>query len=216
MNNAAELLPSITFRLYVLDDHSDETSINTLKETLSNASFETRLDHLETRGIMPSILQCYELGHSEGKELVYFAQDDYLFTKTAIYEMIDIFMATSQKLPQWPCVYPYDDPWRYTSENIVPVQIILGRHRHWRRNFQTASCFMTHHDVITKQWDLFEAMGKHAVDMVMEDETINRLFSERGYILFTPIPSLALHFQYDSNKDPYIDWRSWWELHKDT
>ena len=31
----------------------------------------------------------------------------------------------------------------------------------------------------------------------------------------SPIPSLALHFQYDTEKDPYIDWKSWWDLHAD-
>jgi hypothetical protein len=130
--------------------------------------------------------------------------------------MIDAFILTSAKLEQWSSIYPFDDPWRYTPENIVPVQVILGKRRHWRRNYKTASCFLTHHEVITKQWDLFEAMGKHPVDFVMEDETINRLFSERGYMLFTPIPSLALHLQFDNQKDPYIDWKSWWDLHGDT
>jgi predicted SAM-dependent methyltransferase len=70
---------------------------------------------------------------------------------------------------------------------------------------------MTHHKVIVDNWDLFEAMGKHVVDANMEDETINQLFRTRGYYLFTPIPSLALHMQYDTEEDNQINWREWWD-----
>jgi ubiquinone/menaquinone biosynthesis C-methylase UbiE len=45
----------------------------------------------------------------------------------------------------------------------------------------------------------------------MEDESINRLFYERGYHLFVPIPSLALHMQYSTEEDPLINWREWWD-----
>jgi hypothetical protein len=54
-------------------------------------------------------------------------------------------------------------------------------------------------------------MGNHAVDSVMEDETINKLFNDRGCLLFTPIPSIALHSQADTEKDPYIDWKKLWD-----
>ena len=126
-----------------------------------------------------------------------------------------MFVNGSQNFARWCAIYPFDDPYRYYPNNITPVEIIHGASRHWRRNYQTASCFMTHHAVITENWDLFDAMGRHPIDPKMEDNTINRLFQERGYMLLTPIPSLALHFQFDTEKDPYIDWRSWWDKHSD-
>jgi hypothetical protein len=49
-----------------------------------------------------------------------------------------------------------------------------------------------------------------AHDRNMEDKTINQLFQKRGLHLFTPIPSLALHMQFDSEKDPYINWEKMW------
>jgi predicted SAM-dependent methyltransferase len=75
----------------------------------------------------------------------------------------------------------------------------------------TASCFMVHHQVIKDNWDVFEAMGKHPVDSKMEDNTINQLFRKRGYFLFVPIPSLALHMQYDTEEDDQMNWREWWD-----
>lgn len=76
----------------------------------------------------------------------------------------------------------------------------------------TASCFMINHTIIIQHWDLFNAMGDcDAHDRQMEQKTINQLWQTRGLMLFTPTPSLALHMQFESEKDPYIDWKSWWD-----
>lgn len=207
--------PEHTYRLMVLDDHSDDTSIQVLKDNLSRATFETGLEHLTTKGIMPNILACYERGRDYGKDLVYFAQDDYLFCESAIEEMIDAYYQFSGNLHNSVCIYPFDDPYRYQPQNLHPVRVVHGKARHQRTNTATPSCFMTDHSVIKKEWDLFEAMGKHPITTDMEDKTINRLFTERGYWLFTPIPSLALHFQFDTERDPYINWRNWWDKWED-
>lgn len=216
MNYAQTRLPNFKFELQVLDDHSDEKSIEILKQTLETAQFKTSLDHLETRGIMPSILKCYEYGHEHGQDLVYFVQDDYLYDEPAIYEMVLDFVKFSQSVGNWVALYPFDDPWSYTPDNVSPTIVILGKRRHWRRNFKVASPFMVHIETLRKQWDLFYAMGTHEITGDMEENTINKLFHERGVMLFTPIPSLALHFQYDMNKDPYIDWKRWWDKYSDT
>lgn len=203
--------PENTYRLMVLDDHSDEHSLEVLEKNLARAMFETHLEHLPTRGIMPSILACYERGRDHGRDLVYFAQDDYLFDELAIEMMIDAYYQFGNALQNHVVIYPFDDPYRYQPWNIHPVRIVHGRDRHWRTNMAVPSCFMTHVDVIRKEWDLLDAMGQHPVAREMEDKTINRLFTERGYHLFTPVPSLALHFQFDTERDPYIKWRKWWD-----
>jgi SAM-dependent methyltransferase len=41
------------------------------------------------------------------------------------------------------------------------------------------------------------------------------LWQEREYAAMAPIPSLALHFQTEQEKDPYIDWKLWWNKHGD-
>jgi len=212
MNYAKELFLHSNFELVVYDDHSDESAVQELKNNLNIATFKTQFIALDTHGIMPSILKCYEHGRDHGKEIVYFAQDDYLYDKKAIYEMITTMVDTSQKLGNFSSIYPYDDPYKYIPENTrIQSHIIQSDSRHWRTQVMTASCFMTHHQIIKDNWDLFEAMGKHKLDSIMEDETINQLFRTRGYYLFTPIPSLALHMQYDTEKDPFLDWTKWWD-----
>lgn len=211
MNYAKELLLDSDFELVIYDDHSDDSAVQELKNNLNIATFNTQFIPLETYGIMPSILKCYEHGKDFGKEIVYFAQDDYLYSQTAIYDMIMTMFQTSNNLGNFTSIYPYDDPYKYIPENTaITSHIIQAQGKHWRSQIMTASCFMTHHKVITDNWDLFKAMGEHEVTTDMEDKTINQLFRSRGYYLFTPIPSLALHMQYDTEKDPFLDWTIWW------
>jgi len=211
MNYAKELKTDLDIELVVYDDHSDESTIEEIKNNLNIATFKTKFFSLETRGIMPSILKCYQHGREFGKDLVYFAQDDYLYDREAILKMISTLIHTSLKLQAYTSIFPFDDPYRYIPENTV-VKSHLIRHEgiHWRTQNAVSSCFLVHHKMLIEEWDLFEAMGNHKVDTMMEDNTINRLWNERGYYLFVPIPSLALHMQYSTEIDNQIDWASKW------
>ncbi len=217
MNRASDALPQYEFELAIFDDHSDAQTVHDLQEMLLGARSKTNFFALESHGIMPSILACYEYGKEHGRDLVYFAQDDYLFCETAITEMIQFDEAASAKLRAPISIYPFNDPFRYTDiNNHEFLRMVQGEFRHWRTNNHTASCFMTHHSIIEKNWDLFYKMGTSEVSASMERDSINCLWQERGYFLFTPIPSLALHLQYDTEKDPFIDWRAWWDRFEPT
>lgn len=204
----------IKIKLQVFDDHSDSTFITRLNNLLTTANFEYTVDSLDTHGIMPSILKCYEHGRDFGKDLVYFVQDDYLYYETCIWEMVDAFFQFRDKTKKAVCIYPYDDPYKYYAKNLPLVTVHLGNKRHWRTAFGTASCFMVDHPTLVNNFDLFDKMGKEPMSTIMEDVSINRLFSERDCLLFTPIPSIALHAQSDTEKDPYLDWQPLWDQFK--
>ncbi len=178
---------------------------------LKTCEFEYRLEHLETTGIMPSILACYNSGKANGKDLVYFVQDDSLYYETCIWEMIDAYFSFTAKTKMPVCIYPFDDPYRYGIKTPPMVTVHLGIKRHWRTAFGTASCFMVDYPTLVKNFDLFDKMGNEPVSTIMEDVSINRLFSERNCLLFTPIPSCALHSQSETERDPYLDWQSLWD-----
>lgn len=212
MNHAKATVPNLQIELQVFDDHSDEESVGYLKENLAKANFPVQLEHLETYGIMPSILRCYEHGRDHGQDWVYFAQDDYLYDETAIHKMLKASVEFSNNMGRAVSIYPFNDPYKYMPENVaVRSHIVRSSDRHWRTQIMTASCFMTHISVIKDEWHLFEKMGKSEVSGVMEDESINQLFRSRGYFLFVPMPSLALHMQYSTEYDPFMDWREWWD-----
>jgi len=212
LNHAKATVPELEIEFQVFDDHSDDESMSYLKANLARTTFPTTLTHLETKGIMPSILKCYEHGRDHGKEWVYFAQDDYLYDETAIHTMLEASFKFSSNMGRPVSIYPFNDPYKYEPVNsVVKSHIVRSSDRHWRTQIMTASCFMTHMSILKEEWHLFEKMGKSEVSGTMEDESINQLFRSRGYYLFVPIPSLALHMQYSTELDPLMDWREWWD-----
>ncbi len=50
----------------------------------------------------------------------------------------------------------------------------------------------------------------HKTDWV-EDKTINQVWNKEDVMLFSPIPSLALHLMDESGKDPYINFEEFWD-----
>ncbi|MEQ1828351.1 MAG: hypothetical protein ABL921_20490 [Pirellula sp.] len=212
INHAASAIEEISFRLKVFDDHSDDLSLQNLATVLRKARFEASLESLQDRGLMNSMLKCYEYGRDQGKGLVYFVQDDYLYFDSAIHDMCYAFNDFSGALGNLVGVFPYDDPYRYQPQNSWEMlRLVHGRTRHWRTTLRTPSCFMIHYAMLMKNWDLFYQMATSEISAIMEDVSINRLWTERGYYCFSPIPSLALHMGYASEKDPYIRWQELWE-----
>jgi predicted SAM-dependent methyltransferase len=215
LNNFSKIAPDFPIELQIFDDHSDQEYLEILKRDIDKAFFKVNITNLVETGISASMLACYQYGRQHGKELVYFAQDDYLYEDNAIEEMAEFFYQLSPKLDKPLAVYPFNDPYRYAPFNIHPVRIVQGSKRYWRQNFATAFPFMVHHSVLVKEFDVFYGMGIHKINNKMEDETINKLFQERGYCLFTPIPSLSFHMQYETERDPFVDYRPLWNKFAD-
>jgi hypothetical protein len=216
INYAQDKLPNWKFKLNIFDDHSDENGIQVLTDNLSLANFPTNLKHIEGFGLMASLRECYENMRDDGKDLVFQAQDDYLFDEECFYQLVRQWEKYQPKFDKPLSLLPYNDPYRYWDGNVVPVRIVQGPDRHWRQTYQVPCTFMTTHEVVVQEWDLFEKIvNDHPHNPKLEDESVNRLWQEREYIVMSPIPSLALHFQGENEKDPYIDWQSWWNKHGD-
>ena len=214
VRSLAAAAPEVDSRLIVLDDHSEETSLRHIREELLPLGSRAELVSLETRGVSASILSCYRWGLERSRQgLVYFAQDDYLHEPGAIREMVGAYHLFRFFLGEREVgIHPFDDPYRYYAPgNIELTRLVHGPSRHWRQNYFTPSTFMVPHRTIREHWDLFEAMGTAPIGPTMEDDTINRLWRERGIFLFTPIPSLALHLQFETERDPFIRWQDLWE-----
>ena len=216
INYAQSKLPDWKFKLNIFDDHSSNDGIQILKDNLSLANFSTSLTHIEGHGLMASLRECYENMRNEGKDLVMQAQDDYLYDEECFYRIVEHWLKFQPKFEKPLSLLPYNDPYRYWDHNVVPVRIVQGVDRHWRQTYQVPCTFVTHHKVLTDEWDLFDKMcNGHPHDPKLEDGSVNKLWQERGYVVMSPLPSLSLHFQSDDEKDPYIDWKSWWDKHGD-
>jgi hypothetical protein len=212
LNYAQEQYPDYEIELQIFDDHSDQEFLDILQRLIDTAKFKVNLTHLETYGIMPSILRCYEHGRDYGKDWVYFIQDDFLHQQNSVELMIHAINQFSCNLGAPASIFPFNKPAEYhdPENTAVLCNIVVGKDRYWRTNIHPAVTLMTHSSIIKRNWDLFCKMGTSEVSPTMEMESIDRIYYERGYYCFTPIPSLALHMQTDWDKDFFIDWESWW------
>lgn len=207
--------PTHTVRLHVIDDRSSSHVIahfeHHIQDLLQNG-VQASLAPLDGEGLLHSCRRQYEYGRDHGRDLIYFAQDDYLFYPDALTLMVEQYSSSSAIVGAPVSIFPYNDPHEYILENsALKCNLIQGSDRYWRTSIHPACCFMTHVSVVRAHWDLFDAFWQHEVNSTMELDTISRLFWERQLVLLVPIPSLALHLQYESERDPFLDWNMLWD-----
>lgn len=115
-------------------------------------------------------------------------------------------------------LHPYDDPNNYLSPIFSQhnCRVLYGTRRHWRTNTHTTNTCWVEATTLRRNWELFERLARYSSTPygvkhhIFEESTINKIWREQ-ILLFTPLPSLALHLQYEAHKDPFLDWRRWWE-----
>jgi len=207
--------------LIVLDDHSSEETKSLIRDIISVLKEKQKFIELEDRGYNNSAFQQWILCRDSSADLIYSVEDDYLHSTTAIHEMVGSYNIFRERLKRDDIVlYPFDEP----SEYNPPVRtdfIVHGSHRHWRTGVFTTNVLMTRPQLLKKHWELFEVLAlKYNGDYLNprtehyeEANTIWKIWNSGQAIRFNPIPSLALHMQFDQQKDPFIDWQSWWSTY---
>ncbi len=205
--------------LRVFDDHSSSQTVTTLRRILGTCTHQVELIALEDRGYNASCLASFALARDRGRELIYFVEDDYLHTPSAIREMLEAHVEFKERLGgREVALHPYDDPKNYWSPifSREDCRVVYGTARHWRTNTHTTNTCWVEIETLRRNWQVFERLARYSSTPygqehhIFEASTINPIWREQ-VSLFTPIPSLALHLQYEEHKDPYLDWAQWWE-----
>lgn len=208
-------------KLTVLDDSSSLALVEFLKEKGSLLpNFE--LVQLETQGYQNSGHEVFLRAKNSSSDLVYCVEDDYLHAPSSLQEMVDSYFLFKQKLNNDQIVlYPFDAPECYDPPT-PPCWLVHGTARHWRSGIYTTFVMLTVPSLIEQNWGLFETLslnysgmylrkGKENEFRYTEDNTIWNIWRNGPAIRFNPIPSLALHMQFDAQMDPFLDWKQWWQ-----
>jgi hypothetical protein len=200
----------------ILDDHSTENFLVELKELFNKSKWPHELIYLEETGFNHSAFKGFEACKNSDADLVYLVEDDFLHIPSAIQEMIDTWHLFSQLSGREIVLYPYDftDDYNPPQANIVAH----GSNRHWRTGLWTTYTLFLRPQVVLNNWELFETLAlkydpTYSIppeENVSELSTIGKIWTEGPAMRFSPIPSIALHMQFERQKDPYIDWESWW------
>jgi hypothetical protein len=197
--------------LIVLDDHSDVACVADIKKIIAHCKFPNTFIESDVTGNGPTMGQVYELVEQRATDLWYHVEDDYLHFPTAIQDMIDSVDQFESNTDRMIAINPHDDIWRYLNE-LYESYILLGPKRHYRTVRHT-----TYTCLASKQ--IYDKYRQHFQDVVtltkqnaawVENKSINLVWTKPDVMLFSPIPSLALHLMDESGKDPYIDFDAFW------
>ncbi|MCC2630426.1 MAG: hypothetical protein K0S38_235 [Candidatus Paceibacter sp.] len=198
-------------RIIVFDDHSSDECVDGIKRILSHSKHQSKFFHVIETGNTASLKACYEYARDYGADVIYFVEDDYLHTPSAISEMIESYEMFKQNLGgREVAIFPVDYPDRYKSNSLYDSRIVLGKYRHWRTTEHSTVTCMISRCAIFRHWIRFELMWKSHAQFINEDETINRLW-KNDIVLFSPIPSLAFHMQFSEQMPPFVDWKHVWD-----
>ena len=214
--NSIKQVKDCIVKLTVLDDHSSEETKLKIKEIIQPVS-GSFIELAET-GYNHSAHQQWLLCKNSKADLVYSVEDDYLHVPTAIQEMLDSYQLFSDRLKRTDIVlYPFDEPGEYNPPNRTDF-IVHGSNRHWRTGVFTTNVLFTVPAIFKANWELFEVLAlKYNGDYLNprtehyeESNTIWKIWQNNQAIRFNPVPSLALHLQFEQQQDPFIDWKQWW------
>ncbi len=208
----------LVHHIKIIDDSSDAETLRYLKALCNRFNSDNiKADIVSTsfEGLMDSIRACYEYLRDQGDNLVFQVQDDYMFTKSAVYEMVDLFYQLYADKDTQSIISGYNCPGWYIGENKYsqePIVMVPGMSRYWRQIFNTSCSFLTSINILKDNWDLIERfLNLHPLNSMLEADSLNYMLVRRGIAGFCPINSVTFHMQSDYEKDPYIDWKPVWE-----
>jgi hypothetical protein len=202
-------------QITVIDDNSSPECQDMIQSLLEAYPNEKRFYTRNVRDYNEATLQYFEFAKDSEYRLVYCMEDDYLHFPYAIQEMEDFYNIAFQNFNGTKdiALHPFDDPDNYLYEYMQPSHIVQGKGRHWRTNTYTTCTFMTTPSVIGRNWEYFEkfANGYRKDPSINENSTLGHIWRGGDVQLFTPLPSLAFHLQFEKNRDKMLDWKRLWD-----
>ena len=214
---------NIEVKLKIIDDESKEENLSKIKELVSKSNLNIEIinhdnkEHKdlikkqtsnETFANLSSLLKCFEIGKKDGKDLVFFVEDDYLHFETALEEMISSYERISSQTNRELFICPSDYPFFYM--NNEKTNLLIGSKRHWRTINKTLCTLLTSHRFIDKYWSNFynNCLDRHDPF----EKYLNEMYQKE--ICISPVKSLSVHFANINSSyglSPYIDYKSLWE-----
>jgi len=206
--------------IVVFDNGStDETIdlINRAIERFSKKNLSIVLNRINSGSMINSIRICFDWLRMQEGDLIYLVQDDYLFTITAVHEMIDIFVRILNET-RHPClVYPFNTPdhWKVQYRlRPTPRLVHPGYKQYWIQCFDISCTFMTSKEQLIRNWkrvEYFMSIDQiNGINGDLENISINKILVDDGVLGLMPFESVALHMQGEREKEPYIDWKGRW------
>lgn len=218
--NSANLIKNHHIHFTILDDHSTEKFISSLHSIFKKSIHSWELINLKERGFNHSGYMQFLTCKNSDFDLVYSVEDDYLHHENAISEMLFTYkyLKIHYNIKKELCIFPFDNPEDYAPHELYSGKVFRTPIRHWKEGIWTTFTMMTTPKIFRKYWKIFEklalnykpfAYGEDKHKLIDEGNTISNIWKNE-VIRINPIPSLAIHIQFEEQRDPHIDHLCWW------
>jgi len=214
---------NIKFKMIIVDDKSKEENLDKIKKLIDGSGLDitvTSLNHEKYKNIikqqkneqtfsnLASLLQSFELGKEQGKDLVFFVEDDYLHFEPMMEEMIASYERIASQVDKDIFMCPADYPYLYM--NNEKTNILIGNKRHWRTITRTLCTFMTTKAILDKYWDNFYNTCLDRNDPF--EKHLNEIYKTE--FCLSPLKSLSLHLTNVNSSyglSPFINYKKLWD-----
>lgn len=218
----------VIHHIAIIDDHSSADLKQFIQECKNSYSTHNiiiqTVDLDPATGIRNSIEACYCWLRSNGTNLVYQIQDDYIFDKKSIYLTIDMFYQILGETGSHCLVSPYHDSYHWLTQyrnRTTPRAVIVGKDDYWIQIYDISCSFLTSHQQFIRHWDLYETFFdlidnydenlKKTGESILENKSLNLMLTQRNVLALVPIRSLAHHIQGQREIDPFCSWKLLWD-----
>ena len=216
--------PNINIKTIIVDDNSNQENLSQIRNIIENKNIDIvtlnyskyeniikKQKNRETFANLASLLQSFEIAKEQGKDLIFFIEDDYLHIEQMLEEMIVSYERIASQINKDVFMCPSDYPYLYMDNE--KTNVLIGSKRHWRTVDKTLCTFLTTKNLLDKYWDNFQ---KTCLDRHNPFEKyLNEIY--KNEICISPLKSLSLHLTNINSSyglSPFIDYEKLWEENK--
>jgi hypothetical protein len=194
---------TLDITLNLIYDKSSSEFNNQLSNLLSNNKFKINIIKSKIDGNRGTYLECCDQAE-KSEDLIFFIEDDYLFKKDSIEELLFSYSRISTQTEKEIFFTPSDYVFYYDKNYATSV--FIGKNYRWRVVKETLLTFMFSKKLLNIYRNKIRAVGEVENDPF--EKPLHEIFEKE--LCFAPISSTSFHI---SRTVPSIepDWHELWE-----
>jgi len=194
----------IDITINLISDSSNQKFDSSIKQLLNSANFNISFFETNKPGNRGSYLECCDQAKN-AEDIIFFIEDDYLFEKKCIDEMVFTYSRIATMLEKDIFLCPSDYPFYYDAN--YHTSLFIGKNLRWRTVLETLLTFMFSKEILDKYEKEIRLIGEqenHPFEKPLHSVYLNQP-------CLSPVGTLAHHI---SKSVPSIneDWLKTWNV----
>ena len=188
--------------IHLVGDNSDKKFDDQISNLLTHDKISIEKHVSKIKGNRGSYLECCDQAENSD-DIILFIEDDYLFEKHSIEEMLVAYSRISSLLEKDILICPSDYPFYYDA--LYPTSLFIGKNYRWRYVGETLLTIMFSKEIFEKNKKNIRLVGEQVNDPF--EKPLHEIY-KKNYCI-APVGSLAYHI---SRHVPDIDddWQELW------